>query len=256
MGAIQPHAARATHIVWMAALTISAVVFLLSLAVLVGAHFHDPAAPQASHPQRQRMRLALSTIRATWPDRVEVGSSAVIAVSLQNRGKPSQSQCPATPTLGGSEQSPIRIIGKPGVPLADAFGSSYEGYATAHLDAIGFDVVPSSTDAEALNQPRIDWAWSIAPKESGQQYALIRITGTWQTCFGGPAIERQIWTSRPIRIVVDQPFLQRNSFDLVGFITGTAGASSILLICLRLLWHVLERFWTWVRPSNKAPERD
>lgn len=253
MKAYKSHLTRAAHIIWLAALTVSAVLFVLTFALFVGSRVRNPANPGLGHPKSERAPLVTSTVRVTWQDHVEVGSSEVITVRLQNRGTGRLVRCPATSQLPGSSYlEPTRPIGKPGAPLADAFGPTYEGYASAYLDAIDFSAVPVNVDSEPLDQSEIDWGWSISPKQSGQQYALVRITGTWQPCSGsGNPINREIWTSRPIKIVVDQPLLQRNSFDMVGFLTATTGASSILLIFLRIAWHGLEQLWTWMRRRKK-----
>lgn len=258
MNAFRSHTARVVHLAWTIALIISTAIFALTAAVLIGLHFQNPAALQTGQSKSQHMPLVVSMVRVTWQDHVDVGSSAVITVSLKNTGTVDRATCPAAtprPAPGSSYQAPARAIGTPGVPLTDAFGPNYEGYASVHLNAIGFDAFPASIDAEALNQPQIDWGWSISPKTSGQQYALASITGTWRPCAGhGGTIQRQLWTSHPIRIVVDQPLLQRNSFDLVGFLTGTAGASSLLLVGLRFVWHGLEWLWAIRHPSKKNVE--
>ncbi len=244
--------ARAAHVVWITVLATSVAIFILAGAVLVGLRFGNPGAPKTGQQQHQShlTKLRTSTANINWRDHVDVGSSAVIAVSLTNPKTTKlvtcQSELPSAEPQVSYEEA-VSAVGTPGVPIAEAFGPNYAGYASAHLDTIGFNVSPTAAEVESLDQPRIDWGWTISPMNSGQQYALVGITGIWQPCSGvGTAIKRQLWTSRPIDIAVDEPLLQRNSFDLVGFLTGTAGASSLLLIVLRAAWH-----WLWPRIASR-----
>jgi len=196
---------------------------------------------------RREQNGLVSTVKLQWRDHVDIGSSEVITATLTNPGTTDQLPC----LVGGSAQGQVKHVGKQGVPLAMAFGSGYVGYANAGLDATGFNAMPASQDQESLNQQRIDWNWVISPKASDQQYVVISVSGTWQPCFGMSVIHRELWSSDPIAIAVDQPLLQRSSFDAVGFLTTTAGASSLLLVVLRFIWHLLQLLWAKVRPANQ-----
>lgn len=243
---------RISRILWIVAFTISAVVCVFAAAVWIGLWFGNPGTPKVGHPkiQKQRTKLQVSTVRVHWRDHVDVGSSEAITVSLTNPGTKEQLPC----QVGGTADGQVNHIGKQGVPLTIAFGPGYTGYASARLDAIGFNATATNQGMESLNQHRIDWSWVISPKTSGEQYAVVSVSGTWHSCFGATSdIHRELWMSAPIGIAVDQPLLERSSFDVVGFLTGTAGASSVFLVLARFLGYLLQLLWMKLQLRNATP---
>lgn len=256
MQSSRAHTAHAAQAIWVVVFAILVTVFIASLAVWIVVQVENPSIPTMGKAQHQSNSTALrrSTARVRWRDHVDVGSSEVIQLSLTNPRTKKLITCQRESTLpqpGGSYEQAVSAVGTPGVPLAAAFGPNYAGYATAHLAATSFDAAPTGTDEESLDQSHIAWGWVISPKSSGQQYAVTSITGTWRPCFGaGATIQRQLWVSQPLTIAVDQPLLQRNSFDLVSFLTGTTGLSSALLYGLRVLWRWVEQRSTPAQPPQ------
>jgi len=261
------HLARQGHRALSLILLLLVLCFFIALGLFLGTIVHNPATPQTSQAASQCTSLPVSAVGASWQDQMDVGGSQVIDASLTNKtgdvgipaAVPKQSPCPhatptspptatpsetPTPTRPRASPTPIKpsasfegapnVIGTPGVPLAQAFGAGYQGYASARLEAIGFDSVPVTATIEQLDQAHIAWDWTISPKGSGQQYVVLAIDGVWKPLRGtGPTIQRQIWTSQPVQIGVQQPFFQRNPFDFLGFLTTSTGASSLLVGHLR-----------------------
>jgi len=232
--------ARIVHATWSVLLAILVFVFVLSLATEIVLRAGNPGKPKIGQPKSFKSQVRVATAKVQWRDHVDVGNSEVVSLSLVNPGSTDRSPC----GIGGGEQGQVNPVGKRGVPLSQAFGPSYAGYASAYLDTVGFDVAPGTQEEQSLDQSRITWDWVISPKVSGQQYVVARISGTWRLCYGnGQAIHRQLWMAHPIALAVDQPLLQRNSFDLIGFLTGTTGASSLLLAILAAVVRWIHARW-------------
>jgi hypothetical protein len=88
-----------------------------------------------------------------------------------------------------SSPSQLTPIGTPGVPIVKAFGSGYDFFATARLNASAFDVVPQEQSERSLDQPGA-FDWALTPKYTGYQSIEVVVTGRWIPRSGGPAIER------------------------------------------------------------------
>jgi hypothetical protein len=82
-------------------------------------------------------------------------------------------------------------VGTPGVPVAKAFGSGYDFFVQAQLNASAFDVVPQEQPVRAFDQPGT-FTWALTPRYTGYQSVEVIVTGRWIPRSGGPAIEHQL----------------------------------------------------------------
>src|SRR5579872_919807 len=209
--AFAQHVARPLHGALLPVLVISVLAFFLSLVLFIGAIVYNPAAPQGGAAMSQCMPLPVSAVGVSWQDGVQAGGSEVIGLTLVSRlgtliptVLPAQTPCPTatptalpppsptpTPTKPGPTPTPTQVragggyaalphaIGTPG-PLEQAFGPKYDGYASAQLQAIGFDAIAPTPGLQSLDQTEIDWDWNVSPKNSGKQYAVVTVDGIWK----------------------------------------------------------------------------
>ncbi|HLI09558.1 MAG TPA: hypothetical protein VKV40_23550 [Ktedonobacteraceae bacterium] len=134
-----------------------------------------------------RVKLA-SGIEAIEVKETDVANLAIqTLVSIPaDTDQPVQVDTDLTSPSGLSQPTPV---GTPGVPIIKAFGSGYDLFVTARLNADAFDVVPQKQPEQAFGQPGA-FTWTLTPKSPGYQSLEVMVTGRWVPRSGGSAIER------------------------------------------------------------------
>jgi len=127
-------------------------------------------------------------IQTQWPSMMTVGQSNDITIDLL-----SSSLVASTPgaqhTASVSEATPV---GTPNVPVGRAFGPGYESFAEGDLEAPEFAITPSATQTQSLDQPDVQFLWTVSPNTAGPQVIFVTITGQWRPTRGGEVIERTL----------------------------------------------------------------
>jgi hypothetical protein len=162
-------------------------------------------------------------IEAEWPARMEIDQSDYVRVSIvrTTAGEfvptvevPGHTVLAATPVPAGT----------PAVPMERAFGLAYKASAAAKLEGTAFGISPSEMEYQSLDQSRITWDWNILPLKPGSQTINARIVVRWEPIEGeGDAIERTIWRA-PLRIVVEEPWIQRGQLSILSLASGMLGS--------------------------------
>ena len=126
------------------------------------------------------------------------------------------------------------VVGTPGKPLPRAFGSNYDAYATASLDAIKFSVSPSNPAWQALDQPSDRWGWTITPTQSGRQAVLFAVDVRWRPRLSGkaapPVQDRRIWESDPQYIQVNEPPITTGQIQISTVLSGALATGVAALL--------------------------
>jgi hypothetical protein len=208
----------------------------------VGSGQHGTPIP--IHPPRLKI-----TISAQWSSGMKLGESGFVrAVLAQKIVQESSSVQVPTSTVGaGLTSSPVPV-GTPGVRLSKAFGPRYLASASAQMSAANFDITPSTTDWEPLDQSSIKWGWSIAPRTSGRQAVFLQLMGQWKPrqnagSAGLQPVYRQLWQSGPIYISVGQDVWTWGQFN-GSIIVGGAVASGLTGLLTGLVAFVINRYQT------------
>jgi hypothetical protein len=166
-------------------------------------------------------------IEAEWPKRLEVGQSDTIRISLIR-----VSEKTYVPTLEVAGHTAMAIvstpinIGTPGVSAAAAMGPDYEAFAIAKLSAAAFNVDPASSESQRLDQPRIDWTWSILSDQANPQVITVTIYVQWKAKDGSDVpIERLLWrSSPPLEIEVYRPLVTTEQLSVSTLLSGLIGS--------------------------------
>ena len=100
--------------------------------------------------------------------------------------QPVQVYVDLTSPSGLSQPTPV---GTPGAPIVKAFGSGYDLFLTAQLNASAFDVAPQQQLEQAFGHPGA-FTWTLTPTSPGYQSLEVMVMGRWVPRSGGPTIER------------------------------------------------------------------
>jgi hypothetical protein len=189
-------------------------------------------------------------IEAEYPDRLKIGQSDWIRVSLIRAGPAEYQLTVEAPKHTGILSTPMVIYGStPAAPLTAAFGSDYTSCARAHLKGPAFEVEPPSQDCKSLDQPRIDWEWVIKPKpdsRAGEQVLSIRIDAEWRPDDPGRStIQRELWRDH-FTIVTKKPLIA--DFKVLGFVSIFIGSGCNI----PFIYGVVEK----KREKKKAEEKE
>ncbi len=213
--------------------------FLGSLGALIGSRLLPAHNGEigTSQPQTTVADSAVSTlkIQTQWRKAMIVGQSDDITIDLLP-----PSLVLATPgaehTATISEATPV---GTPGVPVNTAFGPGYETFAVGDLEAPEFAITPAATQTQALNQPDVQFLWTVSPKSAGPQVIYVTITGQWRPTDGGEVIERTLGEVRlDIQVQNPPPAAPQTGLDpgIVAAIIGAAATVVAALIGALVVW--------------------
>jgi hypothetical protein len=116
-------------------------------------------------------------------------------------------------------------VGTPGSSLGTAFGSDYEGCATANLIETTFEFKASTPPevCRSLDQPMLTWAWNITSKNKGLQNLELTIDVQWKSLSDNAVLERQVWF-HPVYIQVDEPLFTTGQINIASLFVGFLGS--------------------------------
>lgn len=189
-------------------------------------------------------------VAANWPQNIDINASDFVGVTLGHGISAPKTIAPRTVptiTVGANTCSPVAgsngkghliaqplVVGTPGKPLPQAFGSNYDAYATASLDAIKFSVSPSNPAWQALDQPSDQWGWTITPTQSGRQAVLFAVDVQWRprpSKKASPVMqERRIWESDPQYIQVNEPPITTGQIEISTVLSGALATGVAALL--------------------------
>lgn len=196
-------------------------------------------------------RLPSLEVAANWPQNIDINASDFVGVTLGHGISASKKsiapRAVPTITVGGNSCSPVAglsgkghlialplVVGTPTNPLSEAFGSNYDAYATASLDAIKFSVSPSNPAWQALDQPADRWGWTITPTQSGRQAVLFSVDVQWRPRRTGkaasPVQDRRIWESDPQYIQVNEPPITTGQIQISTVLSGALATGVAALL--------------------------
>jgi len=160
---------------------------------------------------------------AEWPARMEIGISNTVRVSLIKAGN---EYLPTVEIAGHTAVvSTPMLVGTPGQELPSAFGTEYKAYATASLVGVTFVKDPASFSPQPLDQPRIDWIWSISSDKPGLQRLSVSVQIEWRrTDNSADTRSGQVWRPPDIEIEVFQPIISTGQISLLSLISGFIGS--------------------------------
>lgn len=192
--------------------------------------------------------VAFSTIttlkvEADW-SRMVLDQSNSITVSITSTS--------ALPSTGANQTAVVSNptpVGTPNVPIEAAFGSGYEAFATVQLEAPAFEVSPSEPQTQSLEQPTVQFEWTVLPKASGPQVINVPITVQWKPKAAGEVIERPIGSTR-LDTQVDSSALNLDSNIIIPTAVGAFATLTGAAIAL-LPWFIDQREKQKQKQRNK-----
>lgn len=162
-------------------------------------------------------------VEAEWPDRMEIGQSDYIRVSLVRI--PDGQYEPTVEVVGHAMLAETQVpIGTPG-PIEGIRGPEYRAFVVARLDAVVFECNPfEEKEYELLGQPRIDWRWDCITNKPGKHRITANIEVWWQPVEDedeaiGPC---EIW-SAPLKISVEAPWIRTDQLSTFSLFSGILG---------------------------------
>jgi hypothetical protein len=130
------------------------------------------------------------TTDITWPIHVVKDQSFVLEVYVI--------PTPALPPNGTASPSQQKVlsqltpVGTPNVPISQAFGTKFDAFAIADVNASAFDISPQQQTMQSLDQNEVDFFWTLTPKYTDEQTLRVDVTGIWKPKGGGESIERPL----------------------------------------------------------------
>jgi hypothetical protein len=164
-------------------------------------------------------------IEAEWPKRLEVGRSDTIRISLIRVSD--KTYVPTIEVAGHTASVSTAInIGTPGVSAPAAMGTEYEAFAIAYLAAPAFKVSLASSESQPLDQPRLDWTWSILSDQANPQVITVTIEVQWKAKDGSNVpIQRMLWrSSPPLDVDVYRPLVTIGQLSVFTLLSGLIGS--------------------------------
>jgi len=199
-----------------------------------------PSITSTPPPTLPVMDIPTQIVEVEWPPRLKVGQSGTIRISLVKVGG---GYIPTVEIQGNTAVASTPIpVGTPGEEPRYAFGKKYEAYAIAHIAGAPFDISLASPEAQALDQPRLDWVWNLTSDHPGLQGIDVSVEIEWRPV--DPAdkpLNRQIWRSH-LEVEVFQSILS----------TGQVSAFSLLSA---FLGSGLSIPWLYERLSKRKSQR-
>jgi hypothetical protein len=165
-------------------------------------------------------------VEAEWPVRIEVKHPGRIRVSLI---RTSEGYTPTVELPGSTAVvfTPIPVFGStPGATLDQAFGEQYKASATAYIAGSSFDIEALQAESQSLDQPRINWIWSISSDNPGKNQGIeIKIEIKWErTGNAQDSLKRDIWSDH-IEIDVFQRLVAAGQINAFSLLSGSVGSA-------------------------------
>jgi len=178
--------------------------------------FDSERSPDEPSPTRDLV------VEKEWPKEIDISSSQPVRLSLIL--DESGDSIGPRPTPGETSHYPL-----PGEFVLTS--------AEATLEGAGFEVRDvADREQSPQGRDRIDWEWSLAPRQQGPQTLSLRVDLEIVPADGGsPSYEG--WTDR-IEVKVlgpGKPFVDIGDFPIVSLITGVLG-SALSVPFLHALW--------------------
>lgn len=123
------------------------------------------ASPDASMTPEQTSEARI--VQLEWPGQIRLGESDVIRLSLvhSSLGYTLITEFPEHTTITQT----VQIEHPPG----------YQAYAVARLDGPAFEIQPGEEQSLALENTRLDWRWSLTPRQAGRQRLNVVLSLRW-----------------------------------------------------------------------------
>src|SRR5260370_75523 len=113
------------------------------------------------------------TTEITWPINVVKDQSFDLSVQIISRSTITVS---ATTSPTQQVQSQLTPVGTPNVPISQAFGTKFDAFAIADVNASAFDISPQQQTMQSLDQNEVDFFWTLTPKYTDEQTLRVNVT--------------------------------------------------------------------------------
>jgi hypothetical protein len=180
----------------------------------------SPTPPTNAHGNEKEFEA----LRVKWPERMEI--------EQQERIKLSFDRVTGEVTTSNSTGSTTEIFTQSGSPLLkDRYGPDYEAFARGELAQVNFQCDACGKEVyQSLDNPSLEWSWSISPTVSGAQKPAVKLWVEWRHRQNQTKKDAVTVWSKDLTIMVKQPLLTRStvlaSSGLLGVVgTGFLGGS-------------------------------
>ena len=234
-------------------------IFALAVSVACGGAATPAGAPQPTHAPERTSEPAATEQEEIIP---EFPATAVPAPAI-TEPRAVELEWPATVRLGNSDLIRLALVYRPEgylTPTAEIGGHTTSGtpvdipnlydthtvQAVARLASVGFEIDRPDDWGQTLRPGEtLRWQWTIAPKQTGEQFVTLVLALRFTPKAGGETLEREI-LNRALRI---------NAATVLGFSApvagwfGGAGALVGAVLGFPFMDKIFE--WGWARLRKK-----